>query len=168
MSHRHRHRRSGSSESANSSSSSSSNRLNRNKKIKPECSVDFRKIQENVDYHKKNINRPVDTDVNGFYADCGEEENENQWSGDKKKEAKLGLLNLEAEHGLLESKATFCEAKASFSDEKDLVAARAEAKSVEAYLRYSSLEVGASGPNVAVEGSLGKNTGAFVRILIFF
>src|SRR5215510_9560622 len=79
--------------------------------------IDFRKIEENKEYAKNNVNRPKHETCDGLYADIEEVSDTNTWSGETKTEARVGLIQVDQCHGLEERSITFGEANASAVNE---------------------------------------------------
>ena len=112
------------------------------------------------EYYRKNANRENSSNVDDS---DDEEENENKWSGERKRDlVNVGLFKGKSGKGVYENDLTILDSKISYSHEDRQLGARAEFDSVKVNTKYSSVDIQASGPKLGVEMAIGANTGAIV------
>lgn len=127
-------------------------------------------IEKEAKYIQRNQNRSPNVDTETMYTDTENGTRIGRWAGRRNAGESLnaGLLSTGLEAGIYENELNVGNFNAGVTDECDQKGVEAEASALSLSHRLGPAKVNAQALAVGYEAGIGRNTGGFVRSLIFF
>lgn len=127
-------------------------------------------IEKEAKYIQRNQNRSPNVDTETMYTDTENGTRIGRWAGRRNAGESLnaGLLSTGLEAGIYENELNVGNFNAGVTDECDQKGVEAEASALSLSHRLGPAKVNAQASAVGYEAGIGRNTGGFVRSLIFF